>query len=341
MKSLPTILIIFSLAFFLVGCPKPEAPVPDSKVKQTDAEETKTQDPATDPVKEDIPQEDTVEEKKTNFVEPSKEEPKEEPEAVETEQPPAQKKLKVATTVKESAKPADVKKVEPPEPTPEAVTQEQSLRSDVQEARAVLEEAIAKVEVAETAEEMAVAEEIQKMAEEAVAKTEKGEADAPEKVQIVKESIKKDEKAEKAVKAEKAEPEIIKKKAPKEAVTIIAAPLEEVAVPIEELGIVYFDYDKSNIKPEFMTIIQSNFEWLINNSDMRVQLEGHCDERGTNEYNLALGERRARSVLNYLLRLGANPEQFSIVSFGEERPVALGQNEAAWQKNRRVEFTRL
>ena len=190
MKSLPTILIIFSLAFFLVGCPKPEAPEPESEVQQTDAEETKTQDPATDPVKENIPKEDTVEEKKTNFVELSKVEPKEEPEAVETEQPPAQKKLKVATTVKESAKPADVKKVEPPEPTPEAVTQEQSLRSDVQEARAVLEEAIAKVEVAETAEEMAVAEEIQKMAEEAVAKTEKGEADAPEKVQIVKESIK-------------------------------------------------------------------------------------------------------------------------------------------------------
>ena len=123
--------------------------------------------------------------------------------------------------------------------------------------------------------------------------------------------------------------------------TIIAAPLEEVAVPIAELGIVYFDYDKSNIKPEFTSIIQSNFEWLINNPDIRVQLEGHCDERGTNEYNLALGERRARSVLNYLLRLGASPEQFSIVSFGEERPVALGQNETAWQKNRRVEFTRL
>ena len=80
---------------------------------------------------------------------------------------------------------------------------------------------------------------------------------------------------------------------------------------------------------------------MINNPDIRVQLEGHCDERGTNEYNLALGERRARSVLNYLLRLGASPEQFSIVSFGEERPVALRQNETAWQKNRRVEFTRL
>ena len=198
------------------------------------------------------------------------------------------------------------------------VTQEQPLRSEVQEARAVLEEAIAKVEAAETAEEMAVAEEIKQMAEEAVAKIEKGEPDAPEKVLAVKKKI-----------------------APKEAVTIIAAPVEEVAVPIEELGIVYFDYDKSSIKPEFTSIIQSNFEWLINNPDIRVQLEGHCDERGTNEYNLALGERRARSVLNYLLRLGASPEQFSIVSFGEERPVALGQNETAWQKNRRVEFTRL
>ena len=193
----------------------------------------------------------------------------------------------------------------------------------------MLEEAIAKFEIAETAEEMAVAEEIKKMAEEAVAKVEKGEPDAPEKVRIVKEKIKEEPST------------VVEKKAPKEAVTIIAAPLEEVAVPIEELGIVYFDYDKSNIKPEFTNIIQSNFEWLINNPDIRVQLEGHCDERGTNEYNLALGERRARSVLNYLLRLGASPEQFSIVSFGEERPVALGQNETAWQKNRRVEFTRL
>ena len=185
---------------------------------------------------------------------------------------------------------------------------------------------------------MAVAEEIKKMAEEAVAKVEKGEPDAPEKVRIIKEKIKEETaKEEPAIE----EPAIEEKKAPKEAVTIIAAPLEEVAVPIEELGIVYFDYDKSNIKPEFTSIIQSNFEWLINNPDIRVQLEGHCDERGTNEYNLALGERRARSVLNYLLRLGATPEQFSIVSFGEERPVALGQNETAWKKNRRVEFTRL
>ena len=318
MKSLPTILIFLFLAFFLVGCPKPEAPEPESEVKQTEQAEVKTQEQATEPIAEKIPEQEAVEEKKAEIVETPKAEAKAEPSIVETEQPPAQKKLEAPQTVVESQKPAEVKKVEAPKDVPEVVTQEQPLRNEVQEARAVLEEAIAKVEAAETAEEMAVAEEIKQMAEEAVAKIEKGEPDAPEKVLAVKKKI-----------------------APKEAVTIIAAPVEEVAVPIEELGIVYFDYDKSNIKPEFTRIIQSNFEWLINNPDIRVQLEGHCDERGTNEYNLALGERRARSVLNYMLRLGASPEQFSIVSFGEERPVALGQNETAWQKNRRVEFTRL
>ena len=318
MKSLPTIFIVLFLAFFLVGCPKPEAPEPESEVKQTEQAEVKTQEQATEPIAEKIPEQEAVEEKKAEIVEAPKSEAKSEPSAVETEQPPAQKKLEAPQTVVESQKPAEVKKVEAPKDVTEVVTQEQPLRSEVQEARAVLEEAIAKVEAAETAEEMAVAEEIKQMAEEAVAKIEKGEPDAPEKVLAVKKKI-----------------------APKEAVTIIAAPVEEVAVPIEELGIVYFDYDKSEIKPEFTSIIQSNFEWLFNNPDIRVQLEGHCDERGTNEYNLALGERRARSVLNYLLRLGASPEQFSIVSFGEERPVALGQNETAWQKNRRVEFTRL
>ena len=70
-------------------------------------------------------------------------------------------------------------------------------------------------------------------------------------------------------------------------------------------------------------------------------MEGHCDERGTNEYNLALGERRAKAVFEYLVKLGANPSQFTMVSFGEERPVASGSNEVDWAKNRRVEFTRL
>ena len=82
-------------------------------------------------------------------------------------------------------------------------------------------------------------------------------------------------------------------------------------------------------------------EWIAENPDVQVQLEGHCDERGTNEYNLALGERRAKAVFDYLVSLGASPSQFSLVSFGEERPVASGSNESAWKQNRRVEFTRL
>ena len=105
-------------------------------------------------------------------------------------------------------------------------------------------------------------------------------------------------------------------------------------------NILYFAYDRSDINSEGRAKIRSLAN-VIKDNNLSVRVEGHCDERGTNEYNLALGERRARSVLNYLLRLGASPEQFSIVSFGEERPVALGQNETAWQKNRRVEFTRL
>jgi len=82
-------------------------------------------------------------------------------------------------------------------------------------------------------------------------------------------------------------------------------------------------------------------EWIAENPDVQIQLEGHCDERGTNEYNLALGERRAKAVFDYLISLGASPSQFSLVSFGEERPADQGSNEVAWRKNRRVEFTRL
>ena len=104
---------------------------------------------------------------------------------------------------------------------------------------------------------------------------------------------------------------------------------------------IFFDYDSYLLTSMAESTLDLQVTWMDENPEQFILIEGHCDERGTNEYNLALGESRARSVLNYLLRLGANPEQFSIVSFGEERPVALGQNEAAWQKNRRVEFTRL
>ncbi len=128
--------------------------------------------------------------------------------------------------------------------------------------------------------------------------------------------------------------------APK-AVTIISAPPEESDVAIYDLEMVYFAYDKSIITTAFGEALQKNYEWIAENPDVQIQLEGHCDERGTNEYNLALGERRAKAVLDYLISLGASPSQFSLVSFGEERPADQGSNEVAWRKNRRVEFTRL
>ncbi|HIF69336.1 MAG TPA: peptidoglycan-associated lipoprotein Pal, partial [Candidatus Lambdaproteobacteria bacterium] len=142
------------------------------------------------------------------------------------------------------------------------------------------------------------------------------------------------------VEAPKAEePAPAKRKQP---VTIIVAPTEEASAPIADLGTVYFDFDKSDIKPEFAEALHRNFEWIEEHPEAHIQLEGHCDERGTNEYNLALGERRSRAVYDYLVKtLGANPNQFTLISFGEERPTDFGHTESAWGKNRRVEFTRL
>jgi peptidoglycan-associated lipoprotein len=102
--------------------------------------------------------------------------------------------------------------------------------------------------------------------------------------------------------------------------------------------VVYFDFDKSDIKSDFRDIIQAHAEYLANNSNVSVTLEGHADERGTREYNIALGERRANSVQKMLTLQGAAASQINVVSYGEERPAALGHDEDAWALNRRVEF---
>ena len=122
---------------------------------------------------------------------------------------------------------------------------------------------------------------------------------------------------------------------------VMILPPEESDTAFSEMGMVYFAYDKSEITADFEEVIQKNYEWIYQNPDVQIQLEGHCDERGTNEYNLALGERRAKAVFDYLVSLGASPSQFTIVSFGEERPAVYGSNESSWRQNRRVEFTRL
>ena len=111
------------------------------------------------------------------------------------------------------------------------------------------------------------------------------------------------------------------------------------AMVMADFGTVYFDFDKSNIKPEFEAVIRKNADVLRANAGLKVTIEGHCDERGTNEYNLALGQRRAEAVRQALIAAGVDAAQLSTVSYGEERPVAMGNNEADWAKNRRSEIT--
>ncbi len=101
---------------------------------------------------------------------------------------------------------------------------------------------------------------------------------------------------------------------------------------------IYFDFDKSNIKHKAQEILKRKAEWLRNNSGESIIIEGHCDERGTNEYNLALGDRRAQSAKNFLVDLGIADSRLTTISYGEERPVNPRHNEKAWSKNRRAQF---
>ena len=98
---------------------------------------------------------------------------------------------------------------------------------------------------------------------------------------------------------------------------------------------VFFDFDKSDIKPEGRQVLQRQADWLKKYPNVTVTVEGHCDERGTREYNLALGERRAAAVKKMLVALGVRPNRVSTISYGKERPAVVGSNEAAWAQNRR------
>ncbi len=101
---------------------------------------------------------------------------------------------------------------------------------------------------------------------------------------------------------------------------------------------VYFEYDRSVVLEQDRSILEAHAQYLSQNPGAAVTLEGHADERGTREYNLALGERRANSVRQFMSLLGASGQQLRTVSFGEERPAARGNNEEAWAQNRRVEI---
>lgn len=104
------------------------------------------------------------------------------------------------------------------------------------------------------------------------------------------------------------------------------------------LNSVYYDYDQDFIRSDAASTLQGNASYLKANSSGNVKIEGHCDERGTNEYNLALGQRRSQSSKNYLTNLGINPSRMTTVSFGEEKPVCYESNDSCWQRNRRADF---
>lgn len=104
-----------------------------------------------------------------------------------------------------------------------------------------------------------------------------------------------------------------------------------------EQTVFYFDFDQSSLKEESKEALKAHAAYLANNAQARVVLEGHADERGTVEYNLALGERRAMTVRSFLMSNGAQADQLKVVSFGEERPAVQGHDESAYGQNRRVE----
>ncbi len=120
-------------------------------------------------------------------------------------------------------------------------------------------------------------------------------------------------------------------------VAVMPPPPQEFAA-IDALKDIRFDFDKYEIRPGDTEILAASAAWMKANPEYLVLVEGHCDERGTNEYNLALGERRAKATLNYLLAQGLAADRFTLVSYGKERPLCSDPNEACWIQNRRAHF---
>ena len=124
-----------------------------------------------------------------------------------------------------------------------------------------------------------------------------------------------------------------------ETVSQAVSPAEQLRQKLEALrqeNTIYFDFDKATVRPEFIETLQAHGAFLTANPSVRVTVEGHTDERGTPEYNIALGERRAVSVVQYLQNLGVSAGQISTVSYGEEKPADTSRGEAGFAKNRRA-----
>lgn len=148
--------------------------------------------------------------------------------------------------------------------------------------------------------------------------------------ETTKEAAKKDEPVQQDV-AKVAE-ETIKEE------TIREKAATEKTAPAEIFKDINFDYDKYSLRPEAREILKQHADYLAKNRNVNITVEGHCDERGTSEYNLALGERRAKEAIKYLKELGIDAKRMKTVSYGKEQPLDPGHNEEAWAKNRRDHF---
>ncbi len=112
-------------------------------------------------------------------------------------------------------------------------------------------------------------------------------------------------------------------------------PVTPASSPLKDI---FFDFDRADLRPDARDTLRANADWLKSNSTARIEIEGHCDERGTNEYNLALGAKRAQTAKDYLVSLGVSTERLSTISYGEEIPVCTEHNESCWHQNRRARF---
>ena len=125
---------------------------------------------------------------------------------------------------------------------------------------------------------------------------------------------------------------------PPEAPAVKTATVDSSALFDQNVKTIYFDYDKSEIRPDQLAQLRTNADWLKRNPSVRFVIQGHCDERGSQEYNLALGDHRANAVKEYLVQQGIAENRMSIISYGEERPVCRETTEGCMQQNRRAEF---
>jgi len=143
---------------------------------------------------------------------------------------------------------------------------------------------------------------------------------------------------EEALREETLREKSLKEKALREEMALKEALAREAALKKVKLESIYFEYDQAVIREDQKEIMLKNSQWLKDNPQARIKIEGNCDERGTAEYNLALGQRRADAAKDFLEGLGINVKRMQTISYGFERPLDPGHDEAAWAKNRRVDF---